>query len=700
MSLFLGNLSSRIRRDELERIFWRFGRCRVQLKDGYGFAVYEFPPNADKALRALRGKNICGEPVTLSWSNKQPRPFQRFARGARSYEPQYVRSTGRGEGYVDRKLGPGGRRDDKVGIKQPDSDDGRLISADMIDEEVRYHQNKVKDYISEKHHDVAKDYLDEVGNVDLNLADNDRWGQQVGEPSISNGVENGMEFDRYDPYHSHEKRDENENDQIIYSGGSPNLERPQERTGEEETGVVNLSGPDNRKPQRACYICGESGHKMRNCPRDNASRRKKFTRFDRRQDDELNFRGRGDGELERFHSTSRGGLPLSRNAVPVRQSRNDRKASGSGKHQRLFRSGGSLGIKESYKAARKDSGRKKRSRRENGTPKRPHAKKPRRSASSSSLSDYPASRSHSHSQSSRSMSRSISHSRSRSISSRTGSSPANSRSSSMSHYSRSQSFKSRSKSSSPTSLSLSVSLGRPLLSSPNKVPLNLKDSSDNDTTPESKEVLLEQRQPVEPNAAPENSKIENSMMMAKNENAMSSFKVEYNMDKDHPLQNDVNNICAASMILYEGHDASPPFLGKDAFIAGSLSPQSMKEKKELKDSSDMAMEQIPTRKLDSVVPLSSCIRNSTIISSEEMYMVVKHYGLEHPEENGRHLAVENYFGSARMWPWEIIYYRRLKKGPLSVENYARRIAQNREFGIVDKYVRSSSGWGELGQDNC
>lgn len=78
-------------------------------------------------------------------------------------------------------------------------------------------------------------------------------------------------------------------------------------------------------------------------------------------------------------------------------------------------------------------------------------------------------------------------------------------------------------------------------------------------------------------------------------------------------------------------------------------------------------------------------------------MVLKHYGLE-LDENERNLPPQAYFGSARLWPWEIIYYRRLKKGPISIENYARRIAQNQEFGIVDKYVRSSSGWGELGQD--
>ncbi|XP_027337041.1 uncharacterized protein LOC113850673 [Abrus precatorius] len=43
-------------RDELERVFGRFGHGHVQLKrDGYGFVVFDFPPDAEKALRVLKG---------------------------------------------------------------------------------------------------------------------------------------------------------------------------------------------------------------------------------------------------------------------------------------------------------------------------------------------------------------------------------------------------------------------------------------------------------------------------------------------------------------------------------------------------------------------------------------------------------------------------------------------------------------------
>lgn len=99
------------------------------------------------------------------------------------------------------------------------------------------------------------------------------------------------------------------------------------------------------------------------------------------------------------------------------------------------------------------------------------------------------------------------------------------------------------------------------------------------------------------------------------------------------------------------------------------------------------------------ISVKSNASSSVRMSIEEVHMVLKHYGLQHPEEHEKYLPVDVYFGSARMWPWEIIYYRRLKKGPISAENSSRRIAQNAEFGIVDRHVRGSSGWGELHENN-
>lgn len=52
------------------------------------------------------------------------------------------------------------------------------------------------------------------------------------------------------------------------------------------------------------------------------------------------------------------------------------------------------------------------------------------------------------------------------------------------------------------------------------------------------------------------------------------------------------------------------------------------------------------------------------------------------------------FGAARFWPWEVILARRHRRGAISIENFERRKAQNAAHLIVDKYVRSSSGWWE------
>ncbi|KAJ8565261.1 hypothetical protein K7X08_007837 [Anisodus acutangulus] len=86
MSLHLGNLSSCVHRDELERVFRRFGHCNVRVKDKFGFVVYDYPRDDEKALKTLRGKYICGEPIHLSWSNRQPRPLQKYARVVKSFE--------------------------------------------------------------------------------------------------------------------------------------------------------------------------------------------------------------------------------------------------------------------------------------------------------------------------------------------------------------------------------------------------------------------------------------------------------------------------------------------------------------------------------------------------------------------------------------------------------------------------------------
>ncbi|XP_021289781.1 serine/arginine-rich splicing factor 6-like, partial [Herrania umbratica] len=517
MSLYIGHLSSRTRRDELERAFRRFGRCNVQLKDGFGFVVYDYPSNAEEALRALQGRNICGEPLTLTWSNKQPRPLKKFARADQSYdqEPLKVRSSARGRDYGNRKLDLNVQHDYKMSIEQPESHGVRLNSADLLNVEIDYHEDHVKEYTREDNHDYGEDLLNQGGQVELNLMDGNRWDGKCHELSDGNDVEHEMEFNRYIGY---DKKDD-ENNRIVYSSGSPAAQSPPKKIVTELISEGTLNQLNDSKAQQACYSCGALGHRKRNCPCDNTSGRY-FSRFDHRHNDEIG-------------SSSRAKLQQDKDPLTTKRSK-DRKASGSGKWGRLIENGSSPFAKETDRAWEKDYRGTKRSRRRGGTPKRRSEKKAR-PISSPLHPGYNASRSRSKSKSLEHVLRSISQSRSRSVSSRACLSSSNLRSTPVSHYSRSRSSKSNLRSSSPTSLSLSVSLGRPSSSLPNKGQLNLKGTLDNSTTPESKEIMVV-GEPGKGDVELENEKLENRVGPVNVENAGLSAKVENEVEKDQGMQ--------------------------------------------------------------------------------------------------------------------------------------------------------------------
>ncbi|GJM85177.1 hypothetical protein PR202_ga01605 [Eleusine coracana subsp. coracana] len=84
------------------------------------------------------------------------------------------------------------------------------------------------------------------------------------------------------------------------------------------------------------------------------------------------------------------------------------------------------------------------------------------------------------------------------------------------------------------------------------------------------------------------------------------------------------------------------------------------------------------------------------LTTNEVVSALKRYRMETHEVESLDQPVEKYFGAARLWPWEIIYYRRLKKGPISTENYARRLEQNKEFGIVDQLSNGQLRGPEIG----
>ncbi|CAJ1967207.1 unnamed protein product [Sphenostylis stenocarpa] len=628
MSLYVGNLSENSRRDELERVFRRFGQCNFQLKrDGYGFVVFDFPPNAEKALRALKGRNICGEQLTLTWSNKQPNTqFSRRVGRRNANELQHVTER---IGYARRKMGLGGWSNQKM---------ERGNSVGVPHEEREYLRDDFKGYVGEEK-DYGEDFPNQGGGVIPNIEENDRWGEPVHDPSVDNGNGNVIEFDRYEPYQGHDKKHDNEDYHVGYSDGSP-VSNSQENMGRAHIGEITTNRPNGPKFHQTCFRCGDPGHKIRNCPKEYSSHWR-HNRLSVRQ----NSRTFNDNEHEnKFGYASRAKLQLNGDVLPMRQERVGRRMS------------------VTRECEGKEYGRKKRSRDEIKLPKRYKAKICKRSVSSSLPSDSSASRSLSNSQSSESLRKSSSHSRSRPLSSRSHSPSSKLKSSSKSQYCKGKSLNSR-----------SVSLNLPLSSSPDKIQLNSKNSSINGTAVETVDNFDAQEQQLG------DSKIELENLQSKD---TVKGKAAGFVEKSQLLQEDTPK----NHTLLKSSDRVTNLNGPPV---ENLSTLTVKDTEVLRRSVSQILDDAPEINVNIHPDLS------TIVSMEEMHMVLSNCDLKLPREDENNSTIDAFFGCARLWPWHLVYYRRLKKGPISTENYARRIIQNQQFGIIDKYIRSSSGWGEF-----
>ncbi|MED6183680.1 hypothetical protein PIB30_039982 [Stylosanthes scabra] len=666
MSLYIGNMSEHTRKDELEHVFRRFGRCNVQLKrEGYGFVVFDFPPDAEKALRALKGRNICGEPLTLTWSNKQPGgSFQRLPKGGgKIYEPRHGRNSER-IGHARRKMGSDGWRDHEMG------DDGRGESVGVPGEERGYHQDGFKDYVREER-DYRDEFRDDGSGVMPTLEENGRWGEPIQEAAVGDGNENALEFDRYEPYHAYDMKHDDDN-HVGYSGGSPRAT--------EET----LNRPKDSKFRQTCYRCGEPGHKMRDCTKERSSRRK-FDRLDIRRNNRIDGNHRIEDE-DKFRSESLLKMRSSGDTLSMGHQRDERRGSASRQYHSPLRNKLSPMAKETDRHRRREYEGKKRSRIEIESPKRPRGKRSRRSTNSSLHSDHSTSHSLPNSRSPKSLRRSRFRSRSRSVSSRSRSSSSKLISSSKSPHRKGKSSNYKTSSS---HRSLSVSLNQPLPSSPKKIEPNSKSSSINATAPECVDHLVVQGHKIGSAMELENVQSKDEGVAVNGISAVHSTVVDdIENDQYVEVDNDKNSSLSPSDTVAD--------LTK-SHLTGNLSTEVVKETELSRHTGTPLVHDIQRGIQNQVseTRVSSRSRHSTAISTEEMFTVLKNYGLELPKDNEEKLSVDAFFGSARLWPWHIVYYRRLKKGPISAENYARRVAQNREFGIVDKYIRSSSGWGEV-----
>lgn len=654
MSLHIGNLSSDTHRDDLQRVFRRFGSCTVRVKDKYGFVVYDYPASAEKALKTLRGTRICGQAITVSWSNRQPRALQRFTTGGESNELPNRRYSVKE--YAHRRLGSYDRRANKMNSQEAD-DELRTGSSDLIYESINYHPDDSKSYVRENSHTSLSDHHG-IGDSVKNHPDESRWGEQVEDPSNENNLENKLDFDRYEPHNSDGKKELDERTNSSPLVGSPSVKKIKDRRGHSY----------NAKSQRSCYFVGEVGHKRSTCPL----------------------------EPRRHVPGCRGRLHSSGDPVPHRSQGSDREPSTSKSHQRLLGHGDSFTLEISPRGSGKTFRDKKRNRRDFGSRDKSHLKRARGPSSSSVHSDYTSSRSQSPSRSLRSQSplRSLCQPSSRSklkpVPSEKISLPS-SHGSSPSRHSESKSFKSLSKSwsMSPTSSLLPKVVDKNVSPSPNKAQEDPKGSMENAVDLHLSMGLFEEGSQLRRSAG---SIISQSISFAvENECETRPANLEQDMPKD-PSGKD-NILCPS--VSTNSLEFLKPYVplsdGDDQFV-DNLSLHSVKGMRDSQNEQLVAV-------TESNNSLKSSASSSARMSLEEVHVVLKHYGLKHPEEYERDLPVEVYFGSARLWPWEMIYYRRLKKGPISAENYSRRIAQNAEFGIVDRYIRGSSGWGELRENN-
>lgn len=631
MSLHIGNISPHIRRDDLERVFRRFGKCTVRVVDKYGFVVFDYPASAENALKSLRGKRIFGKAITLSWSKRQPRGWQGLPRGGKIYEPP-IRRLSVNES-VHQRLGSNNKEMDYEG---EDGQGRNLGSADLVDDSRGYHPDDFKSYVGEKDHEILNDNLEVV--VGKDHLEVERWREQVAD---ENGFENAMEFDRYEPRESDGEKEQEEYEHASPSDGSPAARKPKERPGTEQNG--------QSKSQKTCYTCGEVGHKMNVCP------------------------------LNLLRSRSRERLHQCGGIVPMRQHESNREPSTSRSRWRLLRRGDSP-----FRRITPEFISKKRNSKEYENYEKHHSKKGR-GILPSSIHDHTPSRSQSLSKSLRSLSQSPSNSKFNSVSSRNNTQSFSLRPST-SRHSGSKSLKSRSasRSVSPTSSALAVGLVRDLSSSQNIRPTNAKDSIVKVAGLVHSKDLFEQGLDERSRVASFNP--EKITAVTENEHEAGPSKLEKEeMRKDFFERDGV--LCESASKGSGSLLESKVQKSEDDYrSAGNLLPHRMK---------DVRGSQTKDLMLEDVSAPGPCITSGTNaggsvrISSQEIYMVLKHYGLQYPEENENDMPVETYFGSARLWPWEIIYYRRLKKGSDPAKNHTQRVAKNKEFGIVDRSVEHS-----------
>ncbi|KAL6634223.1 hypothetical protein ACP70R_026894 [Stipagrostis hirtigluma subsp. patula] len=662
MSLHIGRLSPDVRQKYLEHLFQRFGRCTVNLKDGYGFAVYDSNYDAARAMRALRGKYVCGERITVNWSKQQPRFSHGFRRSSRFAEPSRGRPFRDGEDNM-RSRDSVTQKNHSAGhdySRSPDAVADQSRSHDAAPDQSRSHDavpDHSPDTLPEKESDKltegvndAREIIDgdlgemktdEGGTNDASAIEHDRW------PETGKGTpgRDGDDFDRYEPYHGYDSQEGTENVIKAVSYDSRDHRRSSEKWQEHYDKRGDISHDKSRSPP-TCYNCGIEGHIARYCPEETHGK------FKARRD-ELNFREKWELRQKRFGSPRRRPEfhvdPRDQTHYRVQDGRKPFSERNRGEPRSNIprESRRHVHVSENLPQATKEAHKRRRSERSRGP----------------SLSSEPSRYSH----------QNITGSHSNRTSSDSGSRSPRPRSRFRAH-SPSHSAHSSSKSSQPTQREGSRSnINRPVTSSvpaspKHKSPPALEDRNLDDLMDSPLEDNLDFRTRSESRQEGKGSAL-NSEVPATSLNLNALSNGEHDKSVNVAGYTEVN----LGKSLVDGYEdnVGSGVQNQNANIEGI---SSAKSKQDLVGKNGK--------------------NKSLKLTTNEVISALKHYGMEAQKVDSSDQSVEKYFGAARLWPWEIIYYRRLKKGPISTENYAKRLEQNKEYGIVDQYVRSSSGWWE------
>ncbi|XP_059070011.1 uncharacterized protein LOC131074623 [Cryptomeria japonica] len=751
MSLFVGNISSHVHHSELERVFRRFGRSKLELKDGYGFVVYDAVRDAEKALRALKGRIICGEHLSITWSRKQ-RPLRRVS-GKEFQRSGYVNKFYRKEKDIKGKSFEEWEENTKD-IQKHAGEEEAINNESFLCKDGR--DDGVENDIfggKRKHQNLKEALLDDRCAVEPIPLENDRWGEPLsGASNEYDMVEEATNLQNYDPYSDNRNEGDvrgSEKCQKLKSTDSYAANSSPERVSKHcSKDEIQMEYRGFGRSSERCFKCRRAGHVMCDCRSKTAlSRRAKFKSVNPKQKTERNFRGNDFMRFKGPRQTNWSRRDFSRDNMLQRKDFGSDRIMGHGSrrfHHKTERFSGNRQkhsrhlsdyrkedqtIKKTGKGDNKlrtDSISQPTGVRDKSQSSFLHSESRHETRSNSSIScsqssfskSY-SSKSDSHLASSPHSHSPLSHSDSRSLRSHSVSSKARSQSISDRSMSRKPIVKSRSPSATMQSLSVSLSPCIRKSSIPTQVGHVLSGSFDASNAMQSLKNAL----PFDSHSALSEKTREKSTANANLEGDHLRLAVKIDNDlrvrivQDEEKEQQGTNTKDTWILnpsesggkretafIYREKSHSDETTDKHNISEGGIM------KNEKSKSSVLEIVELPAdTTTEPVVDNSRTVHEKGIndpmlskvnvkdvahISLQEAKLIIN-YSKKLPIEETEHgSSVESYFGAARLWPLELIHYRRLKRGAISTENYARRMAQNEMFGIVDKYVRSSSGWWE------